>query len=222
MRDGLQAARFMFPMPVDSCIIAPVMKADIRAADKVRCWAVTDPLYVAYHDREWGAPLHNDRKHFEFLILETFQAGLSWSLILRKRENFRKAFDGFDYNEIARYGKRKIASLLKDSGIVRNRLKIEAAVSNAKAFLEVRKEFGTFDRYLWSFVKGKPIFHGLKSHSQMPAKDELSDEISRDLKRRGFKFLGSVVVYSNLQAVGIVNDHLTHCFRYKELKAKFG
>jgi len=198
------------------------MSAEKSAAGKVRCWDVDDPLYVRYHDREWGTPLHNDRKHFEFLVLETFQAGLSWSLILRKRENFRKAFDGFDFTEIARYGRRKIASLLRDPGIVRNRLKIEAAVSNARAFLMVRKEYGTFDKYLWGFVKGKPIFHGLKSMAGMPAKNELSDEISRDLKRRGFKFLGSVVVYSNLQAVGVVNDHLTHCFRYKELKAKFG
>jgi DNA-3-methyladenine glycosylase I len=191
-------------------------------AERVRCWAVDDPLSIAYHDKEWGTPLHNDRKHFEFLVLETFQAGLSWSLILRKRENFRKAFDGFDFNKIAGYGKKKIASLLKDAGIVRNRLKIEAAVSNARAFLHVRKEFGTFDKYLWGFVKGKPVFHGLKSFSEMPVKNELSDEISRDLKGRGFKFLGSVVVYSNLQAVGVVNDHLVHCFRYKELKVKRG
>jgi DNA-3-methyladenine glycosylase I len=200
----------------------PAMNRKTRAAARVRCWLTADPLVVAYHDREWGTPLHNDRRHFEFLVLETFQAGLSWNLVLRKRENFRKAFDGFDYVKVADYGKKKIAALLKDALIIRNRLKIEAAVSNARAFLAVRKEFGTFDRYLWGFVGGRPIDHKLKSFAEMPAKDDLSDEISRDLKRRGFKFLGSTVVYANLQAVGVVNDHLTHCFRYKELKAKYG
>jgi DNA-3-methyladenine glycosylase I len=197
------------------------MKKQTTPAERVRCWQTDDKLVLRYHDREWGTPLHNDKKHFEFLILETFQAGLSWNLILRKRENFRQAFDGFDFNKVAVYGKRKIESLLKNAGIIRNRLKIQAAVTNARAFLAVRQEFGTFDKYLWAFVQGRPVFHGLKSFADMPAKNELSDTISLDLKRRGFKFLGSTVVYANLQATGLVNDHLAHCFRYREIKAQY-
>ena len=172
---------------------------------------------IKYHDKEWGTPLHNDRKLFEFLILEGFQAGLSWLTILRKRENFRKAFDQFDFKKVAGYDQRKINSLLNDSGIIRNRLKIQGAILNAKAFIEVRKEFGTFDRYIWSFSEGKTIHNGFKTLKEIPAKTELSNKISKDLKRRGFKFVGSTIVYSHMQATGMVNDHLKECFRYKEI-----
>jgi len=170
-----------------------------------------------YHDKEWGVPIHNDRKLFEFLLLEGFQAGLSWRTILYKRQNFRKAFDNFDFNKIANYDKRKINSLMKDAGIIRNQLKINSAVSNAKAFLEVRKEFGTFDKYIWSFVNGKPIKNKFKSLKEIPARTELSDLISIDLKKRGFKFVGSTIIYAHMQATGMVNDHLKSCFRYNEL-----
>jgi DNA-3-methyladenine glycosylase I len=185
-------------------------------------WPTKDPLLMRYHNKEWGVPLHNDRKLFEFLVLEGFQAGLSWLTILRKRKNFRKAFDNFDFNKVARYDKRKINSLLKDSGIIRNRLKITGAVANAKAFLEVRKEFGTFDKYIWSFTNGKTIHNGFKSLEELPAKTELSDLISRDLKKRGFKFVGSTIVYAHMQATGMVNDHIKACFRYNELAEKYG
>jgi DNA-3-methyladenine glycosylase I len=180
-------------------------------------WPAGDPLMNRYHDEEWGEPVHDEGKLFEFLILEGFQAGLSWLTILRKRENFRKAFDGFDFNKIARYGQRKIASLLKDEGIIRNRLKIEAAVANARAFLQVKEEFGTFDRYIWGFVGGKPIQNHFKSLAELPAKTDLSDLISKDLKKRGFKFVGSTIVYAHMQATGMVNDHLVGCFRHKAL-----
>lgn len=188
-------------------------------ADKQTCsWPTGDPLMLKYHNKEWGVPLHNDKKLFEFLILEGFQAGLSWKTILHKRENFRKAFDGFDFNIVAEYDKRKINSLLKDAGIIRNRLKIEGAVANAKAFLLVRKEFRTFDKYIWSFVGGKPIQNNLKSLKDIPAKTKLSDKISDDLRKRGFKFVGSTIVYAHMQATGMVNDHITSCYRHKELK----
>jgi DNA-3-methyladenine glycosylase I len=183
-----------------------------------RCsWPTDNPLMIKYHDKEWGTPVHNDKKLFEFLLLEGMQAGLSWSTILNKRENFRKAFDGFDYNKIANYKKRKINSLLKDEGIIRNKLKIESAVTNAKAFLKVRKEFGTFDKYIWGFVNGKPINNKLRSLKDIPAKTKLSDEISKDLMQRGFKFVGSTIVYAHMQATGMVNDHTVDCFRFKEL-----
>ena len=186
--------------------------------NKSRCpWPANDPLMIKYHDKEWGTPLHNDRKLFEFLILEGFQAGLSWLTILRKRENFRKAFDQFDFKKVAGYDQPKIEALLKDSGIIRNRLKIQGAILNAKAFIEVRKEFGTFDRYIWSFSEGKTIHNGFKTLKEIPAKTELSNKISKDLKRRGFKFVGSTIVYSHMQATGMVNDHLKECFRYKEI-----
>jgi DNA-3-methyladenine glycosylase I len=185
---------------------------------KIRCWDTDDLLAIRYHDREWGTPLHNDRKLFEFLILEGFQAGLSWMTILRKRENFKRAFDGFDFMKIALYDQRKIASLMKDEGIIRNRLKIASAVTNARAFLEVRKEFGSFDAYIWGFVDGKPLDGRLKGFDEMPAHTELSDRISQDLKKRGFKFIGSTVVYAHMQATGMVNDHLRSCYRYKELR----
>jgi len=186
---------------------------------KQRCpWPSEDKLMIKYHDKEWGVPLHNDRKLFEFLILEGFQAGLSWRTILHKRENFRKAFDNFDFNKIAKYNRRKINSLLKNEDIIRNKLKIEAAITNAKAFLQVRKEFGTFDKYIWSFVNGKPIENKFKSLKELPAKTKLSDKISDDLKKRGFKFVGSTIVYAHMQATGMVNDHILRCYRYKEEK----
>jgi DNA-3-methyladenine glycosylase I len=183
-----------------------------------RCWGDgEDPRMTAYHDEEWGRPLHDDRKIFEFLILEGMQAGLSWRTILYKRENFRRAFHGFDPVKVARYTARDVRRLLADAGIIRNRLKILAAINNAKRFLEVQREFGTFDRYIWGFVGGKPVVNRLKSFSEMPARTPLSDLISEDLKARGFKFVGSTIVYSHLQATGLVNDHLVTCFRYREI-----
>ena len=185
---------------------------------KKRCpWPTDIPLMIKYHDKEWGVPIHNDKRLFEFLILEGFQAGLSWRTILNKRDNFRKVFDGFDFNKVAKYDKRKINSLLKNKGIIRNKLKIKGAVSNAKAFLEIRKEYGTFDKYIWGFVNGKPIQNKFKSLKELPARTKLSDKISDDLKKRGFKFVGSTIVYAHMQATGMVNDHITECFRYKEL-----
>jgi DNA-3-methyladenine glycosylase I len=187
---------------------------------KTRCpWPSDDKLMIKYHDKEWGVPLHNDKKLFEFLILEGFQAGLSWRTILHKRENFRKAFDKFDYNKVAKYDIRKINSLLKDAGIVRNKLKVEGAALNAKAFLKVRKEFGTFDKYIWSFVQGKPIQNKFRSLKELPARTELSDKISDDLRKRGFKFVGSTIIYAHMQATGMVNDHVVSCYRHKEVKS---
>jgi DNA-3-methyladenine glycosylase I len=184
---------------------------------KNRCpWPSDDKLMIEYHDKEWGVPLHNDRKLFEFLVLEGFQAGLSWRTILHKRENFREAFDNFDFNKVAKYDKRKINSLLKNAGIIRNKLKIEGAVTNAKAFLQVRKEFGTFDKYIWNFVDGKPIQNKFKTLKELPAKTRLSDQISEDLKKRGFKFVGSTIVYAHMQATGMVNDHIVDCYRRQE------
>ena len=183
-----------------------------------RCaWAGDDPLYVAYHDREWGVPTHDDRRLFEFLVLEGAQAGLSWITILRKRENYRRAFDRFDPEKIARYGARKIARLMQDAGIVRNRLKIEGAVANARAFLNVQEEFDGFGRYLWNFVGGKPIQNRRKSLKQIPATTPESDAMSKDLKARGFKFVGSTICYAHMQACGMVNDHVTDCFRHREV-----
>jgi DNA-3-methyladenine glycosylase I len=193
------------------------MPAEKRAMAKkrIRCWGDdTDALMRDYHDREWGTPLHDDRKIFEFLILEGMQAGLSWKLVLDKRENFRRAFRDFDPEKVARFGARDVRRLLGDAGIIRNRLKILGAINNAQRFLEVQREFGTFDRYIWGFVGGKPVLTGLKSFAEMPAKTALSDAISEDLKKRGFKFVGSTVVYSHMQATGMVNDHLVTCFRY--------
>jgi len=189
---------------------------------KQRCpWPSEDKLMIKYHDKEWGVPLHNDKKLFEFLILEGFQAGLSWRTILHKRENFRKAFNSFDYNKVTKYDKRKINSLLKNEGIIRNKLKIEAAISNAKAFLQVRKEFGTFDKYIWSFVNEKPIDNKFKSLKEIPARTELSDKISDDLRKRGFKFVGSTIVYAHMQATGMVNDHMMSCYRFREIMTKY-
>lgn len=183
-----------------------------------RCpWPKEDKMYQKYHDTEWGVPVHNDKKLFEFLLLEGFQAGLSWRTILIKRKNFKKAFDNFDFNKISRYDKRKLNVLMKDEGIIRNRLKIESAVTNAKAFIKVRKEFGTFNKYIWGFVDGKPIKNKYKSLKDIPARTELSDAISKDLKKRGFNFVGSTIIYAHMQATGMVNDHLTDCFRYNQL-----
>lgn len=188
-----------------------------------RCgWCGTDPLYVAYHDAEWGAPVHSDRKHFEFLVLEAAQAGLSWITILRRRENYRRAYDGFDPEKVARYGDAKIEALLQDPGIIRNRRKIEASVTNARRFLEVQKEFGSFDRYLWGFTDGRPVVGNYSRLEEIPASTPLSEAVSRDLRRRGFRFVGPVIVYSHLQAVGVVNDHINGCFRKNEILASYG
>jgi len=186
---------------------------------KKRCdWVPLDnPLYVEYHDEEWGVPVRDDRMLFEFLLLEGFQAGLSWITILKKRVNYRQAFDNFDAKKIARYDEKKIAELMQNSGIVRNRRKIEAAVVNAKSFLEVQKEFGSFDDYIWSFVKRKPVVNKWKQMGEIPANTELSDEISKDLKNRGFKFVGSTIIYAYMQATGMINDHTVDCFRYEEV-----
>jgi DNA-3-methyladenine glycosylase I len=185
-----------------------------------RCaWVnVDDPLMLEYHDREWGVPVHDDRKHFEFLILEGAQAGLSWSTVLKKREAYRKAFDHFDPVKVARFTAARIEKLLQDPGIIRNRLKIESTVRNAKAFLKVQKEFGSFDTYCWRFVDGKPKVNKLTSMQQIPATSPESDAFSKDLKQRGFNFVGSTIIYAHMQAIGMVNDHLVDCFRYRELR----
>jgi DNA-3-methyladenine glycosylase I len=186
----------------------------------VRCpWPSTD-LYVRYHDQEWGVPVHDDRLLFEYLILEGAQAGLSWRTVLNKRENYRAAFDNFDAEKIARYGARKIAQLLANEGIIRNRLKIHATIQNAKSFLQVQEEFGSFDKYLWGFVDGRPVINRRRSMSEVPARTEISDAMSKDLQKRGFKFVGSTICYANMQAVGMVNDHLVTCFRHRELSGK--
>lgn len=185
---------------------------------KERCgWCLGSENYVRYHDEEWGVPVKDDDTLFEFLILETFQAGLSWITVLNKRENFRRAFDDFDYHKIAEYDQGKIDMLLQDQGIIRNSLKVRATVSNARAFLNIRREFGSFSDYIWGFVDHKPIRNTFADLSQLPAKTDLSDRISADLKSRGFKFVGSTVVYAHMQATGMVNDHLTSCFRYDEI-----
>ncbi len=192
------------------------------AKDKItRCeWSGNDPLYHDYHDKEWGEPVYDDQKLFEFLILETFQAGLSWITILRKRDNFRKALDNFDYKKVAKYDEVKYEELLNNAGIIRNKLKIKAAISNAIAFMEVQQEFGTFSKYIWDFVDGKPVQNAFKNIKELPATTDLSDRVSKDLKKRGFKFVGSTVIYAHMQATGMVNDHLITCFRYKELQSQ--
>jgi DNA-3-methyladenine glycosylase I len=186
-----------------------------------RCpWSGTDPLYVEYHDREWGVPVHDDPKLFEFLVLEGMQAGLSWLTILRKRENFRRAFAGFDAGKIADFDARKVRQLMADPGIIRNKLKILATIGNAKAYLAVRKELGSFDRYLWQFVGGRPKVNRRRTIGQIPARTAASDAMSEDLKKRGFKFVGSTICYAHMQATGMVNDHVTSCFRYRELAGR--
>lgn len=187
--------------------------------DMNRCtWPGNDPLYCAYHDQEWGVPQHDDRTLFEFLILEGAQAGLSWITILKKRDNYRAAFDGFDATRVARYDAGKIESLLQDPGIVRNRLKVQAAVVNAQRFLEVQREFGSFDTYIWRFIGGAPRQNFWRSHAEIPTRTDESDTMSRDLKRRGFKFVGSTICYAYMQAVGMVNDHTIVCYRHKDLQ----
>ena len=187
--------------------------------NKTRCaWAGDDPVYHRYHDKEWGVPLHNDKKLFEFLILEGMQAGLSWITILKKRDAFRKAFDNFDCNKVAKYNKAKTDQLMQDAGIIRNRLKIDGAVKNAQAYLRVREEFGTFNRYLWGYVDFTPIQNSRKSLQEVPAKTDLAEKLSKDLKKRGFTFVGPTIVYAMMQATGMVNDHTTDCFRHAEVK----
>jgi len=188
---------------------------------KNRCeWAQKNELMAKYHDEEWGKPLHNEQKLFEFLILEGMQAGLSWLTILKKRENFRLAYDNFDVSKVAGYGQQKVEELMSDSGIIRNRQKIEASINNAKCFLEVAEEFGSFNKYIWRFVDHQPIVNRWEKLSELPAKTELSDIISADLKQRGFKFVGSTIIYAHLQATGMVNDHLVNCFCHPECKVK--
>ena len=180
-----------------------------------RCpWCGNDELYVKYHDEEWGVAVHDDRKHFEFLVLESAQAGLSWLTVLRKRENYRKAYDNFDAKKVSEYDEAKVEELMQNAGIIRNRRKIEASINNAKRFLEIQKEFGSFDKYIWSFVDNKVVKNRWNDITEVPATSELSDKVSKDLKNRGFKFLGSTIIYAHLQATGLINDHLVTCFRY--------
>lgn len=186
---------------------------------KKRCtWPGESELMVHYHDSEWGHPRHSDEQHFEFLILEAAQAGLSWSTVLKRREGYRRAFAGFDPRKVAKYDKKKINALLRDPGIIRNRLKVESAVHNARLFMDVQKEFGTFDKYFWQFVDHKPIVNKWQESKQIPATSPISDALSKDLKERGFKFVGSTVIYAHMQAVGMVNDHLVSCFRHKQVQ----
>ena len=192
----------------------------LRDVERKRCaWVSTnDPLMLQYHDREWGVPVHDDRKHFEFLVLEAAQAGLSWSIVLKRREGYRRAFSDFDPEKVARYTERRIQKLTLDPGIIRNRMKIEAAVRNAQAFLAIQEEFGSFDAYCWPFVDGQPKLNRRRAMGEIPATSRESDALSKDLKRRGFSFVGSTIVYAHMQAVGMVNDHLVDCFRYQEVQ----
>lgn len=184
-----------------------------------RCeWVGSDPLYIDYHDNEWGVPLHEDRKIFEMLVLEGAQAGLNWLTVLRKRENYRKAFDNFDPLKVAKYDRKRFQELLATEGIIRNKLKIHSAIQNARAFLKVQKEFGSFDAYIWQFVGGKPIHNSWKSQSELPAQTAESEDMSKDLKSRGFSFVGPTICYAHMQATGMVNDHVVTCFRYKEVE----
>ncbi len=178
-------------------------------------WCLGSELMIKYHDEEWGVPLHDDKGLFEFFVLDAFQAGLSWSTILNKRENFRKAFDGFDYEKIAKYDEKDFERLVNDAGIIRNRLKILATIENAKQFMKIQEEFGSFDKYIWGFVNHKPIMNNFKTMKEIPAKTEISDEMSKDLKKRGFKFVGSTICYAFMQAAGLVNDHTVDCFKRK-------
>ena len=194
------------------------LKTAAAEAVKPRCaWPANDPQMLHYHDHEWGVPVHDDRKHFEFLILEGAQAGLSWRTVLHKRAAYRKAFARFDPRRVARFGAAEVRVLLKNAGIIRNRLKIKSAITNARAFLAVQKEFGSFDRYVWQFVGGRPIVNRWKTLRELPARTPESDALSADLKRRGFRFVGSTIVYAHMQATGMVNDHLLHCYRYRIL-----
>jgi DNA-3-methyladenine glycosylase I len=183
-------------------------------------WPANNPLMIEYHDKEWGEPLHDDNKIFEFMVLDAFQAGLSWNTIINKRKNFEKAFDNFDPVKIAKYKESKIQKLLNDAGIIRNKMKIRATVNNAKIFLKIQKEFGTFDKYIWQFTGGKTLHNKWKTTKEVPAYSKKSDAMSKDLKARGFSFVGTTICYAFMQAAGMVNDHMTSCFRYKELKKK--
>jgi DNA-3-methyladenine glycosylase I len=190
----------------------------VKAVEPRRCaWSLGSPTMIAYHDAEWGVPVHDDRKHFEFLLLDAFQAGLSWAIILNKRDGFRRAFAGFDPVRVARFTARSVPRLLADAGIVRNRQKIESAVKNARAFLAIQKEFGSFDAYQWRFVDGRPLFNRHRTLKDIPPRSAISDAFSKDLKQRGFSFVGSTIVYAHMQAVGMVNDHLVGCFRHRQL-----
>jgi len=202
------------PTPVTGALPQPEKEHDNRCP-----WSMGSALYRAYHDEEWGVPIHDDRKHFEFLILEGAQAGLSWSTILNKREGYRAAYDDFDPVKVAAYDEAKVAELLGNAGIVRNRLKIRASISNAQHFLKVQREFGTFDAYIWGFVNNKTIINQFQEMSDVPATSPESDALSKDLKKRGFKFVGSTIIYAHMQAIGLVNDHLITCFRHGELTA---
>jgi len=195
------------------------MKAKLMARTSCE-WPGSDPLMTRYHDEEWGTPVHDDRKHFEFLILEGAQAGLSWRTILHRRQGYRRAYAGFDPERVAAFGRREVRRLLADSGIIRNRLKVEASIRNARAFLELQRAFGSFDAYVWRFVGGRPKRNAWRSLKQLPATTPESDALSRDLKQRGFAFVGSTIIYAHMQAVGMVNDHLVHCFRYRHLRAR--
>jgi DNA-3-methyladenine glycosylase I len=188
-----------------------------QQANKVRCHWAANELNIAYHDEEWGVPVHDERIWFEFLILEGAQAGLSWDTVLRKRARYREVFDGFEAEKVARYDKKKVRELLRDPGIIRNRLKVDATISNALAFLEVQKEFGSFDAYVWRFVGGQAKQNAWKSHNRIPARTPESDAVSKDLQKRGFRFVGSTICYALMQATGMVNDHLVSCFRYQDL-----
>ena len=185
-----------------------------------RCWGEEDPLMQQYHDTEWGVPVHDDRELFEFLILEGAQAGLRWSTVLNKRENYRKAFHHFDYHEIAQYTEKELKQLLNNPGIIRNRLKIQSAKQNAQVFLQIQDEFGSFDKYIWAYTDHKPIIHKFTAWNQVPAQTPLSQIIAKDLKKRGMNFVGSTIIYAYMQSIGMVNDHLTYCFRYKPLTQK--
>ena len=192
--------------------------AELTHNNRSTCsWPSNDPLMIEYHDREWGVPVHDDRKHFEFFVLDLFQAGLSWSIVLKKREGFREAFDNFEFEKIASYDEPKIQELLANEKIIRNQLKIRATITNAQKFLEVRKEFGSFDKYIWQFVDQQTIQNRFTELSQLPASTSESDAMSKDLKKREFKFVGSTICYAYMQAAGMVNDHMTYCFRYAEL-----
>lgn len=185
-----------------------------------RCdWGTTNELMMKYHDEEWGVPLHDDQKLFEFIVLEGFQAGLSWQIVMNKRENFRRAFDAFDPKIVAEYKQDKLDKLAQDKSIIRNKMKIAACVNNAQRFLEIQKEFGSFDKYIWGFVDFKPIINSVTNRKDIPAKTKLSDKVSADLKTRGFKFVGSTVIYSHMQATGMINDHTIDCYRYKEVQS---
>ncbi|MFH5182095.1 DNA-3-methyladenine glycosylase I [Paenibacillus sp. TAB 01] len=187
---------------------------------KERCgWVNSDPLYIDYHDKEWGVPVHDDRKLFEMLVLEGAQAGLSWYTVLKKRARYREVFDGFDPERVALYDEAKMAELLQDEGIIRNKLKVQSAVTNAQAFLRVKEEFGSFDRYIWQFVGGSPLHHHRQSLGEVPARTAESDAMSKDLKKRGFKFIGTTICYAYMQATGMVNDHTIRCFRHAEVEA---